>query len=309
MGATDNILAAIAGTLEGARDVIVPFETAEFKRRLSGIPVSQFEAATRLETGLGEETILPPELIDAAVRARVPQAMFQMVDPEGAIIGSPSTARPVMTKGKESLEESIKKIRLSTRAQEEEKADVALEKEKQQFEEKKRQSKPTVDKALREVIDEYDKAVRVAVEVKNELGLSTYLFQNVPLTESKATASKLQTLKTKVGFNALQKMRDKSPTGGALGQVSEKEGDWLQNSEWPLDLEIGVPALTESLNNLIEDYNRSKSNLLQSYKEDYGSEFITANKDEKTAGIGSVYAKEIDQFLKQNPGSKFLGYE
>ena len=51
----------------------------------------------------------------------------------------------------------------------------------------------------------------------------------VPGTEAQATAAKLDTIKANIGFDKLQKMRDASPTGGALGQVSERELGFLQS--------------------------------------------------------------------------------
>lgn len=59
-------------------------------------------------------------------------------------------------------------------------------------------------------------------------------------------AGKLQNLlteiKARVGFDNLQRMRDNSPTGGALGQVSEMENRLLQAVEGTLD-----PAQSDQL--------------------------------------------------------------
>ena len=49
------------------------------------------------------------------------------------------------------------------------------------------------------------------------------LFQAVPGTPAHDTAASINTIEAAIGFDRLQAMRDASPTGGALGQVSEME--------------------------------------------------------------------------------------
>lgn len=49
------------------------------------------------------------------------------------------------------------------------------------------------------------------------------LLKNVPATDSLNFSSKLKTLESNLGFNELQEMRNASKTGGALGNVSDKE--------------------------------------------------------------------------------------
>src|SRR3546814_10033930 len=52
----------------------------------------------------------------------------------------------------------------------------------------------------------------------------------IPGTDWADLAAKLDTLKGRSAFGALQQMRANSPTGGALGQVSERELYLLQNA-------------------------------------------------------------------------------
>ena len=49
-------------------------------------------------------------------------------------------------------------------------------------------------------------------------------------TKANQFGKSLDTIKANVGFGELQKMRDNSPTGGALGQVSQMELDLLNSS-------------------------------------------------------------------------------
>ena len=52
----------------------------------------------------------------------------------------------------------------------------------------------------------------------------------VPWTDYQALETKTNTLRANTAFDRLQKMRDSSKTGGALGQVSEKELGLLQDN-------------------------------------------------------------------------------
>jgi len=49
------------------------------------------------------------------------------------------------------------------------------------------------------------------------------LFEAIPGTPAHDTAASIETIVAAIGFDRLQAMRDASPTGGALGQVSEME--------------------------------------------------------------------------------------
>lgn len=67
----------------------------------------------------------------------------------------------------------------------------------------------------------------------------------VPEGEAKSVDNAVDTLKANVAFDRLQKMRDNSKTGGALGQVSEKELKLLEANLASLD-----PTSAEFKNNL-----------------------------------------------------------
>ena len=52
----------------------------------------------------------------------------------------------------------------------------------------------------------------------------------IPGTPAHDTKAQIETVISSIGFDRLQKMRDESPTGGALGQVSKNELDQLNAS-------------------------------------------------------------------------------
>ena len=57
----------------------------------------------------------------------------------------------------------------------------------------------------------------------------------IPESASRDFAATLDTIKANLGFEELQQMRDSSPTGGALGQVTERELAFLQAVQGNLD--------------------------------------------------------------------------
>jgi len=70
---------------------------------------------------------------------------------------------------------------------------------------------------------------------------------NIPMTPMLDTAADLDTIRANLGFDKLQEMRDASPTGGALGQVSDFENRLLQASVANLDQRQSSEKLLENL--------------------------------------------------------------
>lgn len=88
-------------------------------------------------------------------------------------------------------------------------------------------------------------------------GLFSYL-SVIPGTDAKALANNLATIKANIGFDKLQAMRDASPTGGALGQVSERELGFLQSvfgsldqSQTPEELQYNLRLLQFVYNDIV----------------------------------------------------------
>lgn len=81
------------------------------------------------------------------------------------------------------------------------------------------------------VVEDIDRALDIARS--NEFtatGLGGAAMKAVPGTPAHNLASLLDTVKANIGFDKLQAMRAASPTGGALGQVSERENVLLQST-------------------------------------------------------------------------------
>jgi hypothetical protein len=84
-------------------------------------------------------------------------------------------------------------------------------------------------------------------------GYGSYL-SIVPATSAKQLATVLGTIKARLGFDQLQQMRNASPTGGALGQVSNRELAALESAVASLDQSLSPKALRDNLTEIETSY-------------------------------------------------------
>ena len=85
-------------------------------------------------------------------------------------------------------------------------------------------------------------------------GLFGMVAQFFPKTEARTMSNQLQRIKANVSFKELQKMRNNSPTGGALGQVSNMENKLLQATNGVFDQFEDPAELEQRLISLREQY-------------------------------------------------------
>jgi hypothetical protein len=72
-----------------------------------------------------------------------------------------------------------------------------------------------------------------------------------------------KTIRANIGFDRLQRMREESPTGGALGQVAVQELEALQASLGSLNTSQGAPQLLRNLERLETQYRKSMKRILE----------------------------------------------
>ena len=104
------------------------------------------------------------------------------------------------------------------------------------------------------------------LEAKNAVGWQTSGFigkntSNIPGSPAYNLQARLQSIKARIGFGELQKMRFESPTGGALGQVAVQELEQLQNSIASLDLGQGEGQLKSEMDKLEARYTSAMEKL------------------------------------------------
>lgn len=119
--------------------------------------------------------------------------------------------------------------------------------------EKGRNAAPSaVDRQDDIVIEDIDRAL-------DSLGLTTtglaaQVSGSIAGTPAHNLDALLDTVRANVGFDQLQKMREASPTGGALGNVTEKENALLQSVLGNLSTTQSEPQLRANLERLREVY-------------------------------------------------------
>lgn len=86
-------------------------------------------------------------------------------------------------------------------------------------------------------------------------GLGGNWLKSIPGTQASNLNSLLDTVRANVSFDKLQRMREASPTGGALGQVSDFENKLLQNTYANLEQSQTKDQFLYNLNRLKETFN------------------------------------------------------
>ncbi len=93
-------------------------------------------------------------------------------------------------------------------------------------------------------------------------GLGSAVTANVGGTDALNLARTIETIKANLGFDKLAEMRAASPTGGALGAVTERELSFLQNTVASLDQSQSDEQLRKNLD-IVADHIRSSLRRIQ----------------------------------------------
>jgi hypothetical protein len=137
--------------------------------------------------------------------------------------------------------------------------------------------------AMEGVTAKYDKTIELAERLLKNPALDSIIGNvqgNVPetvlsvLSQDAANAlSDYNTLLAVAGFQELQSMRDASPTGGALGQVSDSENRLLQQSAFASSRTQSEAKFRESLKTYLKLLRESKGRVENAYERTYGGRF------------------------------------
>lgn len=109
-------------------------------------------------------------------------------------------------------------------------------------------------------------------------------------------AQKLKTVDANLAFAELQKMRDNSPTGGALGQVTEKELDLLRSTVANLDPNQSQPEFLAALKRARDSY----AGMLGRVDPDTASRLQAAEQRDKENPLQGYVGSEEGGYLGPN---------
>ena len=153
-----------------------------------------------------------------------------------------------------------------------------------------------------------------------ETGWTGAFLRNRPGTAAYGLAADLKALNANAAFRALQKMRDESPTGGALGQITERELELLQSTISNLDPDQSQEDFQARLREAREFYTDMQNRIVRSSPEQFGDDLpnaMTAARLVRGEGPGLAAAgstqgsvpippemqDEYDAYLAQNAGA------
>ena len=111
------------------------------------------------------------------------------------------------------------------------------------------------------VLENIDTAIQLA-GLPRATGLAGQAFQNLGGTNARNLSKAIETVSATIGFDRLQRMRDESPTGGALGQVAVQELEALRATMGSLDLTQDGEILVGNLQRVKREYITSMKRII-----------------------------------------------
>ena len=109
-------------------------------------------------------------------------------------------------------------------------------------------------------------------------GIVGALTKGVPGTPAYNLSSTLDTIRGNIGFDKLAEMKANSPTGGALGQVSDFENKLLQTLWGNLEQSQSREQFEENLDLVKQQADQSWERVKTAYEQDYGKPYEEAKK-------------------------------
>jgi hypothetical protein len=144
----------------------------------------------------------------------------------------------------------------------------------------------------------YDSTIAVARRLLNNPALDSIIGNiqgNIPdtalslISQDAANAlSDYNNLLTIAGFQELQTMRDNSPTGGALGQVSDSENKMLQQSAFASSRTQSETKFRQSVKDYIARLEGSRDRVLRAYTDQFGERIGGSTPAKPAAGKGKT---------------------
>lgn len=108
----------------------------------------------------------------------------------------------------------------------------------------------------------------------------------IPGTDAADLSNTLSTIAANIGFSELQRMRDASPTGGALGQVSEREIALLTSVLGAISQNQSPDQLRDNLRRLKTEVRASWERINRAYQQDLEAGLFTEQDVPRPQGPG-----------------------
>ncbi len=185
-------------------------------------------------------------------------------------------------KGAVDTKKAIQDVVLDTQPEIE--REIAKSKVEGTFAGKKKTGKPARIASLEAKNAQRGMLKKLATELKANANLWTTGFYGskaagIAGTKAYDFSQKILTLKTNLGFDKLQDMRNNSPTGGALGNVSDSEGKRLEAVWGSLEQAQSPAAFIKAVEMVEDQIDMSWNNVNAVYRAEYGEDYSDAHWD------------------------------
>ena len=195
-----------------------------------------------------------PYRFDATTGGLTPLATPEEVAQTAGIVGGAEARAAVL--GRAQAEIAAQDLPQSARAQRQ--RQVVIEGQEQRLE----LVEDTIDRAISQVNP-------------RTTGLVGATAATIPGTPAADLSNTLSTIQANIGFGELQRMRDASPTGGALGQVSERELALLNSVLGAVSQSQSPQQLQDNLRRLKAEVRASWERIDRAYQQDLDAGLFT----------------------------------
>jgi hypothetical protein len=246
----------IRGPLEPMANAPAPMVASELQRA-GEVPVAQ---PSTVQPPVVAPTIRQgqPPAVQPVIRQTQPQAVAPSVQTQAQ--PAPPKAKPLVDIGKTVplIKQPDIKVPLAT---------------KQKLLEQQGGTRGLVEYSITQLVDARDAAqalLNSPKELKAISGFTGPAMAIAPGTDAFTGAAKLENLQTRSFVSEIQKMRAASPTGGAVGSVTEKEMGALSNIQASLKAGLKEDVLRKQLQQYINSANRALKTIPNEYARTYG---------------------------------------
>ena len=153
-------------------------------------------------------------------------------------------------------------------------------------------------RALEDKTEEVDQSINEAIALSNRYttGLLGSVSKNIPESDALKLASILDSIRANLGFDALTEMRQNSPTGAALGAISNDENKLLQSTIASLNQNLSAESLKANLRKIHEVRNKALKRARENFEEDFNSVYSNVPFSEMS---GSADSESLEERLKR----------
>ena len=163
---------------------------------------------------------------------------------------------------------------------------------------------PQAKMRMESMTQNLDRLESAMTELHSDPGLwniTGTVFGRTPNITNTATGAQAQlnSVKAQIFVSALQAMREASKTGGAVGNVSDREGDKLENTMAALDQAQSTDSFKKQLRKAIDQLRRSKVLIQSAFDEQYADVADVRALKVETVPEGQPLFDEADAILNR----------